>query len=327
MIYLADKYCQSVSRWRPVTGRGLSSFMLLLASLLAAGCSGPDDATVELNVDPELGQAVFVLPGDAANAFALAVADDDKTMMRQILGEGYREVLPLDHVDGEDVDNFIAAWEKAHTLLPEGDKKMMLAVGKGQWTLPLPIVQGATGWYFDLDEGQERMRIRRIGRNELAAIQTILAVYDAQMEYASQDRNGDGMLEYARRFISTPGSRDGLSWDTTPDEPPSPLGPLLADHTPGGGYHGYYFRLLEGQGEHARGGAYSYLIGNQMRAGFAVIAWPVEYGDSGIMSFMVSHAGVVYEKNLGEDSASAVQAITVFDPGPGWTPEQEVNGP
>ena len=327
MIYLADKYYKSVGHWRPVTRRNVFFTVLLLGSLLTAACSAPDDATVELNVDPELGQAVFVLPEDAANAFALAVADDDKTMLGQILGEGFREVLPLDDVDGEDVDNFIAAWEKAHTLLPEGDKKRLLAVGKGQWTLPLPIVQGATGWYFDLDEGQERMRIRRIGRNELAAIQTILAVYDAQMEYASQDRNGDGMLEYARRFISTPGSRDGLSWDTTPDEPPSPLGPLLADHTPGGGYHGYYFRLLEAQGEHARGGAYSYLIGNQMRAGFAVIAWPVEYGDSGIMSFMVSHAGIVYEKNLGEDSASAAQAITVFDPGPGWMPEQEVNGP
>jgi hypothetical protein len=301
--------------------------MLLLASLLAVGCSGPDDAMVELNVDPELGQAVFVLPEDAANAFTLAVADDDKTMMRQILGEDYREVLPLDQIDGEDVDNYIAAWEQAHTLLPEGDTKRILAVGKGEWTLPLPIVQGNTGWYFDIEEGLERMRIRRIGRNELATMQAILAYYDAQMEYARQDRNGNGLLEYARRVVSTPGTQDGLYWETAAGEPQSPLGPLMGDHTPGGGYHGYYYRILEGQGEDARGGAYSYLIGERMRAGFAAVAWPIDYGESGVMSFMVSHDGIVYESNLGEDTASVAASMTLYNPGTGWSTVQEVNGP
>jgi hypothetical protein len=301
--------------------------MLLLASLLVVGCSGPDDAMVELNVDPELGQAVFVLPEDAANAFTLAVADDDKTMMRQVLGEDYREVLPLDQIDGEDVDNYIAAWEQAHTLLPEGDTKRILAVGKGEWTLPLPIVLGNTGWYFDIEEGLERMRIRRIGRNELATLQAILAYYDAQMEYARQDRNGNGLLEYARRVVSTPGTQDGLYWETAAGEPQSPLGPLMGDHTPGGGYHGYYYRILEGQGEDARGGAYSYLIGERMRAGFAAVAWPIDYGESGVMSFMVSHDGIVYESNLGEDTASVAASMTLYNPGTGWSTVQEVNGP
>ena len=327
MFYLTDKYCKSLNSWRPVTGRNLTLVLFLLTSLLAAGCSDPDDATVELNVDPVLGQAVFLQPEDAANAFTLAVADDDKTMMRQILGEDYRAVLPLDKVDGEDIDNYIRAWEQAHTLLPEGEHKRMLAVGEGKWTLPLPIVQGDTGWYFDIPEGLERMRIRRMGRNELATIQAILAYYDGQMEYAEQDRNADGLLEYARRVISTPGTQDGLYWDTAEGEPQSPLGPLMGDHTPGGGYHGYYYRILEGQGEDARGGAYSYLIGDRMRAGFAAVAWPIEYGESGVMSFMVSHDGIVYESNLGEDTASVAASMTLYNPGAGWSPVQEVNGP
>jgi hypothetical protein len=295
--------------------------------LLSASCSEPDQASVDLMVDPAIGQAVFVTPEDAANAFVLSLANDDTEMLGKVLGTDYREVLPLDQVDGEDVDRFITAWEKFNTLLPEGDRKMLIAVGKNEWTLPIPIVSGSSGWYFDINEGLENMRIRRIGRNELATMQAVLAYYDAQMEYAEQDRNGNGLLEYAQRFISTPGTRDGLYWEVEPGETPSPLGPLMADHTPGGGYHGYFYKILDAQGEHARGGAYSYLIGDQMRAGFAVIAWPDEYGDSGVMSFMVSHAGIVYEQDLGPDSASIASSMQVYDPGPGWTPVQEVNGP
>lgn len=308
-------------------GQYLFATLAAGAILLSASCSEPDQASVELTVDPVIGQAVFVTPEDAANAFVLSLANDDTEMLGKVLGADYREVLPLDQVDGEDVDRFITAWEKFNTLLPEGDGKMLIAVGKNEWTLPIPVVAGASGWYFDIDEGLENMRIRRIGRNELATMQAVLAYYDAQMEYAGQDRNGNGLLEYAQRFISTPGTRDGLYWEVEPGETPSPLGPLMADHTPGGGYHGYFYKILDAQGEHARGGAYSYLIGDQMRAGFAVIAWPDEYGDSGVMSFMVSHAGIVYEQDLGPDSASIAAALQIYDPGPGWTPVQEVNVP
>jgi hypothetical protein len=315
-----------VSRFH-VFARYLFTVLAAGAILLSASCSEPDQAGVELTVDPVIGQAVFVTPEDAANAFVLSLANDDTEMLGKVLGADYREVLPLDQVDGEDVDRFITAWEKFNTLLPEGDRKMLIAVGENEWTLPIPIVSGTSGWYFDIDEGLERMRIRRIGRNELATMQAVLAYYDAQMEYAEQDRDGNGLLEYAQRFISSPGTRDGLYWEAESGEEPSPLGPLMADHTPGGGYHGYFYKILDAQGEHARGGAYSYLIGDQMRAGFAVIAWPDEYGDSGVMSFMVSHAGIVYEQDLGPDSASIAAAMQVYDPGPGWTPVQEVNGP
>jgi hypothetical protein len=327
MNYRSENVQQTVVSQLHVYLRYLLAVLGAVAILGTASCSDSGKGVAELTMDPALGQAVFPNPEDAANTFVLAVADDDVELLGKVLGTDYREVLPLDQVDGEDVDNFITAWEKYHTLLPEGDKKRLIAVGKGEWTLPIPIVSGTSGWYFDIEEGLERMRIRRIGRNELATMQAVLAYYDAQMEYAEQDRNADGLLEYARRFISTPGTHDGLYWEAEPGEAPSPLGPLMADRTPGGGYHGYFYRILDAQGEHARGGAYSYLIGDRMRSGFAVIAWPEDYGESGVMSFMVSHAGIVYEQDLGPDSASIAAAMQVYDPGPGWIAVQEVNAP
>jgi len=171
------------------------------------------------------------------------------------------------------------------------------------------------------------MRIRRIGRNELDTMQAVLAYYDAQMEYAQQDRDGDGMLEYAQQFISTPGAQDGLFWEVEAGETLSPLGPLVADRSQGGGYHGYFYRILKAQGENARGGAYSYMLGDNMQAGFALIAWPREYGESGVMSFLVSHEGIVYEQNLGPDGAGIAEAMSDYDPDVDWIPAEEVNGP
>ena len=316
-----------------VVGR-LNPASKVLFGLLAAGailctvsCSDSDQASAELKVDTVLGQAVFAMPEDAANAFTLALVNHDRETLGKLLGADYREGLPLDYVESEDVDQFITAWEKHHTLLPQGEQKMLIVVGEGEWTLPIPIVAGASGWYFDTEEGLDRMRIRQIGRNELDAMQSVLAYYDAQMEYAQQDRNDNGLLEYAQKIISTPGTQDGLFWEVEAGETPSPLGPLMADRSPGGGYHGYFYRILKAQGENARGGAYSYMLGDSMRAGFALIAWPDDYGESGVMSFMVSHAGIVYEQNLGPDGAEIAEAMSAFDPDEGWIPADEVNGP
>ena len=306
----------------------------LLFGILAAGailcmvsCSDSDQAGAELNVDPALGQAVFAMPEDAANAFTLALVNHDMEMFSKVLGADYREILPVDEIDSEDVGNFIAAWEKHNTLLPQGDQKMLIAVGEGEWTLPIPIVAGTSGWYFDMEEGADRIRIRRIGRNELDVMQAVLAYYDAQMEYAQQDRNGNGLLEYAQKFISTPGAQDGLFWEVEAGATPSPLGPLPADRSKGGGYHGYFYRILKAQGENARGGAYSYMLGDKMQAGFALVAWPEEYGESGVMSFLVSHAGIVYEQNLGPDGTDTAEAMSAYDPDADWIPAEEVNGP
>jgi len=305
-------------------------FLGLLATasvLFIVSCSDAGHSNGEVNVDPDLGLAVFAKAEDAANSFTEALRSQDQDAFRKILGTEYQTVLPVDTVDDEDVDNYLKAWDKVHTLVPQGEDKVLIAIGEGEWTLPIPVTRGSSGWYFDVDEGLERMRIRRIGRNELSTMQAVLAYYDAQMEYAQQDHNGDGFLEYAQKFISNPGARDGLVWEDDEGDMDSPLGPLMADQSPNGGYFGYYYRILNAQGESAKGGAYNYLLNDNMRAGFALVAWPVEYGESGIMSFMVSHSGIVYEQNLGPDSAEIATAMTSYNPDEGWLPAKEVSGP
>lgn len=307
--------------------RYFTGLLATASILLTVSCSDTDQANPELTIDPALGQAVFAEPAAAASAFALALETSDSELFSKLLGTDYPEVLPIDSIDAEDVDNYLKAWKKANTLLPQGEHKKLIAIGEGEWTLPIPITEGDSGWYFDVDEGRERITIRRIGRNELSTIQAVLAYYDAQMEYAQQDRNGNGMLEYAQKFISTPGSFDGLFWEDEDGEIVSPLGPLMADHTPGGGYHGYFYRIIKAQGDSAKGGAYSYMLGNGMRAGFALIAWPEEYGESGVMSFIVNHEGIVHEQNLGPDGGETVAAITAYNPDENWVAVKEVGGP
>ena len=311
----------------PTITRYFFGSLLMAALFLTVSCSETDQTIGELTIDPALGQAVFADPADAANAFTLALEASDSEMFSKLLGAEYPEVLPTESIDAEDVDNYLKAWKQVNTLLPQGEYKKLIAIGEGQWTLPIPITKGDSGWYFDVDEGLERINIRRIGRNELATIQAVLAYYDAQMEYAQQDRNGNGMLEYAQKFISTPDTQDGLFWENEGGENVSPLGPLMADPTPGGGYHGYFYKIIKAQGDSARGGAYSYMLGNGIRAGFALIAWPEDYGESGVMSFIVSHEGIVHEQNLGPDGAETAAAITAYNPDENWVAVKEVSGP
>ena len=304
-------------------------FWLLAVGLIlcAASCSDADKTGAEPDVDPAIGQAVFAEAEDAANSFTQALRTKDQDAFKKMLGTEYQTILPVDTLDDEDVTNYLKAWDKSHTLVPQGDNKVLIAIGEGEWTLPIPVTKGSSGWYFDIDEGLERMRIRRIGRNELASMQVVLAYYDAQMEYALQDRNDNGFLEYAQKLSSTPGTTDGLFWEDEEGETVSPLGPLLADDSQGVGYYVYHYRILQAQGEAAKGGAYNYMLGDNMRAGFALIAWPAEYGESGVMSFIVSHSGIVYEQNLGPDGAEVAKAMTSYNPEEGWVPSKEVSGP
>jgi hypothetical protein len=267
-------------------------------------------------------QTAFATPEAAMNAFGDAIARSDSEALKAILGADYPKLIP--QVGDQARLAFLAAWARSHAVKAEGDGRAAIAVGTEGWTLPIPIVRTAQGWRFDTRAGADEMRIRRIGRNELAVIQTMLAIHDAQMEYATVDRDGNDVREYAAKFASSPGKRDGLYWPARAGEPPSPLGPVLAAAQAAGGgsssgYYGYRYRMLDAQGRNAPGGAYEYTVRGKKIGGFAAIAWPVKYGDTGVMTFMVSHHGVVYQKDLGPDSAARALAITRFDPDSSWT--------
>jgi hypothetical protein len=195
-------------------------------------------------------------------------------------------------------------------------------VGKTGFTMPIPIVKEAGGWRFDVEAGAAEMTARQIGRNELTVVQSLLAIVDAQREYSALDPMKTGLTVYARRLLSSPGKKDGLYWEAKPGEAVSPLGPAVAKAQPddreGQGYHGYRYRLLYGQGPNAPGGAYSYLVNGRMIGGFGVIAWPVDYGGTGVMTFIVNQDGEVYERDLGPETPQSAASITLFDPDKEW---------
>jgi hypothetical protein len=265
-------------------------------------------------------QKTFSSPEAAMNAFGDAVIDNRESSLQSIFGRDFRQLIPP--VGAEVRSRFIDEWHISHTVQTIDATHARIAVGNDGWTFPVPLVKAAQGWHFDTRAGVEEMRVRRIGRNELAVIQALLAVYDAQREYATTDHDGDGLLAYASKLSSSPGKQDGLYWPTQPGEPPSPLGPAFmkagSRSAERSSYYGYHYKLLTSQGPHAPGGAYDYLTHGRLFGGFAVIAWPVRYDDTGIKTFMVSHAGQVYERDLGPDSAATASAMKSFDPGPGW---------
>jgi len=301
-------------------------FKILLLGLILSplSCALIEKETVALlTVDPILKQTVFKTPEEAANAFVLAIKNKNTANLTAILGKNYTTVLPVEDLRNEDIVHFLSAWESQHKLIAQGQEKKMIQVGQEDWTFPIPIASSPTGWYFDIVEGLERMRIRRIGRNELNVMQAVLAYYDAQMEYFEKDHTRNGVLEYAQNFISSPEKHDGLYWESQTDESLSPLGPLFANQTIQQGYHGYFYKILRSQGDAAQGGATTYLVDGKMTGGFALIAWPEEYNETGIMTFIVSHAGIIYEQNLGSQTSLEVEKITSYNPNADWIPSKE----
>jgi len=277
-------------------------------------------AAVSLAIAPaSFAQAAFPTPDAAANALVDGIARHDRDAIKVVAGADYEKYFPSSTTDPEDVTNFLAAWAKAHAIVPAGSDKAFLGVGVHGWTLPVPIVKTDAGWRFDTKGAPEEMRVRRIGRNELAAIQVSLAYTDAQNEYRAADWNGDGVKEYAMRALSTPGKRDGLYWASLPGEPESPLGAEFADAKVGMPYHGYLYRILTAQGKDAPGGAKSYVKDGHMTEGYALIAWPAKYDDTGVMTFIVNQDGVVYQKNLGPGTDAAARAVKAFNPDATWS--------
>jgi hypothetical protein len=281
-------------------------------------------------------QKTFASPEAAVAALVEAARKDDKAAIGAVFGPAWKDLASGDAVQEKtERARFVAAYDEKHSLKAESGERTILIIGKQDWPFPVPLVKAGEAWRFDTAAGKEELLNRRIGRNELHTIQVLQAVADAQREYAAADRDGDGVREYAQKFRSSAGKRDGLYWPAKDGEAQSPLGQIAANAVREGykgqgnsgkpaPYWGYYFRILKAQGKDAPGGKYSYVAkGKNMIGGFAVVAYPAEYGTSGIMSFMISHDGVVYEKNLGPKTAQLAGAMTEFNPGEGW---QKVQG-
>ena len=221
----------------------------------------------------------------------------------------------------------VAAMQTLRVLHEAGPDRRVLVIGDKAWPVPIPIVRTGERWRFASEEGEDELLNRLVGANERNAIYVLRAFVDAQRVYASRDRNGDGVFEYAQKLRSTPTRQDGLYWAADPakGEEPSPVGPLLAESAPylegrqaGDPYRGYHFKILTRQGPDAAGGAYNYLVNGRMIAGFAMVAYPADHGHTGVMTFIVNHNGQVFEKDLGPNSAKVGAALTSFNPGAGW---------
>lgn len=294
-------------------------------------------ATVALAQDASPQQRTFATPEEGVAALVNALRTDDRQALQAVLGPGSADIIDSGDpvADKNAKDAFLRDYDAKNTLVPVNDTTTRLQVGQSDWPLPIPIVKHGATWTFDVDAGRDELLNRRIGRNESNTIEAMLAFVDAEREYASEDRDGDGIFEYAQLFGSTDGMKNGLYWPTQPGEPQSPLGPFFADAQSEGyfeaeaakgipasrqpePYYGYRYLILTAQGPAAPGGAYDYIVGGDMIGGFALIAYPVEYGNSGVMTFMVNHDGTIYQKDLGPETIGIAQSITEFNPDETW---------
>ena len=273
-------------------------------------------------------QQDYKTPQDAVDALVATAKSSDMKAALTVLGRDGEEILSSgDKVADERARaRFVASYDAKHSIKVEGHRATLI-IGDNDYPFPIPLVRVKSGlWTFDTEEGRTEILARRIGRNELNTIQVCLAYVDAQDDYAAKDRTGAGAGIYAQHFISGEGKRDGLYWPAAPGEEESPLGELFAaassqGYKAGHGrspYHGYFYKILTKQGPHAPGGAADYVVNGKMIGGFALVAYPAEYRNSGVMTFIVSYSGKVYQKDLGPNTADLAQQITAFDPGPGW---------
>jgi hypothetical protein len=273
-------------------------------------------------------QGTFDTPELAVEALVKAAKAGNKEEVLKILGPDGAEVISSgDEVaDRNARETFVAAFDEKHSLEREGDDTTILVVGSDDWPFPIPLVKAEGKWEFDTEAGLEEILMRRIGRNELSAMQASLAYVAAQREYAALDVDGLNPPPYAQRILSRPGKKDGLYWPSDGGGDVSPLGALFAEASDEGyefggqpkPYRGYYYRILTRQGADAKGGAFDYVANGRMIGGFGLVAYPAEYGNSGIMTFMVNHDGVVFEKDLGPDTADLVEEIDDFNPDDTW---------
>jgi hypothetical protein len=293
---------------------------VLMALMLALPCARPSSAA-------PAAQRTFASPDEAAQAFAAAVKANNTKAMLAVLGEDAQPLInsgdPV--ADRNARDRFLHSYEEVHSMVPGEGGDIVLQVGTDDWPFPIPLVKSDAGWRFDAAAGKQEILDRRIGRNELSAIQACLAYVDAQHEYYERDPDHDALLQYAQKLASSPGKRDGLYWEAKPNEEESPLGPNFARARAegyalgkGAPYYGYVFHILTAQGPAAAGGAYDYLAHGKMIGGFGLVAYPAKWDSSGVMTFVVNQDGVVFQKDLGPNTAAAAKAIKTFNPDDTW---------
>ncbi len=317
---------------RPAVAWGLA---IVAVAALLVGAAGSQAAAA---AGPT--QMTFASPEEAVKAFVEATKAEDRRRLAAILGpEGRPLIWSGDKVaDKEGRERFVRAYEQAHTLERPTDTKAILVIGQNEWPMPIPLVKEGEVWRFDTATGKEEILNRRIGRNELNAMQVCLAYVDAQREFARVARESDGLLKYAMKLHSDKGKKNGLYWRTKEGEVESPLGELVANaraegysRKRSGGkpapFHGYLYRILTAQGPDAPGGAYDYVVGGKMIGGFALVAFPARYGVSGVMTFIVNHQGVLYEKDLGTDTAQAARAMPAYNPDNTWKKVEATTAP
>jgi len=271
---------------------------------------------------------------EAAKALGTAYKSGNRKAAAEILGDrGQRLVSSGDPIiDHYEREWFLSLYKEGHEVSLEGEDRAVLQLGRDEYPYPIPIVKKGKGWRFDPSEGHEDLLSRRISKAELSALDVVVAYLDAQREYFRQDHNGDGVLEYAQRFRSSPGQHDGLYWESKPGEAPSPVAPLV-DAVQKEGYapvkegkmavyRGYFYKMLKAQGAHAPGGAREYVVNGKMTGGFALAAFPVRYGVSGVLTFIVNQDGAVYQKDLGPKTVALGNEMTLFNPDKSWTKGQ-----
>jgi hypothetical protein len=298
----------------PVTpGTGVA--LLAIAALLVTGCARTED------------HASFDSAEAAVSALAAALEKDDTAGLRQLFGPGSEELLSSGDAvqDKSERVAFVAALNQTHSLVEDGADAKTLVIGAQEWPFPIPVVKRDGRWHFDGSQGADELVYRRVGANELGAIAVARGFVSAQMEYAAEGRDGDAAGIYALKLISDPGLHNGLYWPAAHDEAPSPAGPFVAAAAAEGyrsgerqPYHGYYYRMLYRQGTNANGGARDYFKNGLLTEGFALVAWPADYQVSGVMTFIVDQDGVVFQKDLGENTAASAAAMESFDPDSSW---------
>ena len=308
-----------------IAGQGIVPIGLLLALLL---CSPINNFVPFISVAYAAEQMTFKTPDAAVDSLLAALKKDDLDTLLDIFGREYEEEL----IGGDPIASREARKQVAgkalemHKLRDDGKDKKILLIGAEAWPAPFPLVKKDGSWRYDTAAGIEEVVNRRIGKNELNAIEMCRAFIEGQITYSSADRDGDEVLEYAQQIASTKGKKDGLFWEVGEDEELSPFGPLVADASdylegrePGDPFKGYYYKIITRQGSNAPGKRYDYIINDNMIAGFATIAFPADHGNSGIMTFMCSHQGKIYQKNFGEDSDLIAAGIDEYNPDDSWS--------